>query len=145
MLASKIITNFTEYHFEFSVWANSCINFLKSILINRENYLWDSCQNTSSSPVSSLLRGKRENAPVTSAFTVWHFATKCTPLKFAKRLVSKHFSESRDPSYVGSAICPECPEKHWRGKSCWLNPQESSQEISQGPSGVISWLSFVPS
>ena len=38
--------------------------------------------------------------------------------------MSNHFSsESRDPSYISSAMCPECSKKDWRGKSCWLNPQ----------------------
>ena len=34
-----------------------------------------------------------------------------------KALASSHFSESRDPSYVSSAIYPECPRKEWRAKS----------------------------
>ena len=50
-------------------------------------------------------------------FTVWHFTTKCAAVKFAKPWISIHFFESRDPSYVGSAICPECPTKDWRDKS----------------------------
>jgi len=27
-------------------------------------------------------------------------------------------SESRDPRYVGSAMCPECLTNDWRAKSC---------------------------
>ena len=34
-----------------------------------------------------------------------------------KALASSHFSESRDPSYVSSAIYPESPRKEWRAKS----------------------------
>jgi len=30
---------------------------------------------------------------------------------------------------MGSATCPECPTKDWRGKSYWLNPRESGPEV----------------
>ena len=52
--------------------------------------------------------------------------------------MSNHFSESSDPSYIGSAMCPEWPMKGWQGKSCWLYPQESSPEVIQGPVGVTT-------
>jgi len=48
---------------------------------------------------------------------VWHFVTRSTGLKSAKHGMSSHFSESRDPSCVGSAMYPECPRKEWRIKS----------------------------
>jgi len=54
--------------------------------------------------------------------------------------------ESRDPSYVGSAMCPECSRKDWRGKFRWLHSRESSPEIIQV---LVDWLHlrpcFVPS
>jgi len=71
---------------------------------------------------------------------VWHFVTKCTAVKFVKSWISSRFSpESRDPSYVGSATCPECPKKDWRGKSGCLHPRESGPEVVQGPGGVITF------
>ena len=48
---------------------------------------------------------------------MWHFVTRSTGLKSAKPGTSSHFSESRDPSYVSLAMCPECPWKEWRTKS----------------------------
>ena len=48
-----------------------------------------------------------------------HFVTKSTGLKAAKAGMSIHFSESGDPIYVGSALCPECRRKDWHSKSCW--------------------------
>jgi len=45
-------------------------------------------------------------------FTVWHFATTCSAVKFAKPLFSSHFySKSKDPSYVGSAFVQNIPGK----------------------------------
>ena len=38
--------------------------------------------------------------------------------------------------YLGSAMCPDCPTKVWRGKSCGLN--ESGPEVDQGPGGVTA-------
>jgi len=31
-----------------------------------------------------------------------------------KALMLSYFTESRDPSYDGSAMCPESPRKDWR-------------------------------
>jgi len=55
--------------------------------------------------------------------------------------MSSHFSESRDPSYVGSALCPECPTKDWRRKSCLLNSRESGPE---GQKDQVEWLYLRP-
>jgi len=67
------------------------------------------------------------------------FRDKRTAVRFAEPWISNHVSsESRDPSYVGSAMCPECPTKDWRGKSCWLKPRESGPKVVQGPRGVIT-------
>ena len=49
--------------------------------------------------------------------SVWHFVTKSTGLKSVNPGKSSHFSESRNPSYVSWATCPECPRKEWRSKS----------------------------
>ena len=69
---------------------------------------------------------------------MWHFATKCAGVKFAKPWISSHFSEWRDPSLVRSAMCPECPRKDWRDQSCWLHPRDSGPEIVQGPGVLIT-------
>jgi len=50
------------------------------------------------------------------------------------------FTELRNNSYVGSALCPECPTKDWRGKSCWINPRESNPEVVQGLGGVTTHI-----
>ena len=43
----------------------------------------------------------------------------------------QHFYFSCTNSLVGWAMCPECPTKDWRRKSCWLNPRESGPEFVQ--------------
>ena len=43
--------------------------------------------------------------------------TKSTGLKSVKLRMSNHFFNSRDPTYVNSAMCPKCPKKEWRIKS----------------------------
>jgi len=64
---------------------------------------------------------------------------KVRSYEIGKDLNDNHFSsESRDPSYVGSAMRPECQGKDWRGKSCWLYPRQSGQEFDQGPGGVTT-------
>ena len=45
------------------------------------------------------------------------------------RNVTPHFSESKDPSYVDSTMCPVSPRKDSRRKSCWLHLRESTQEV----------------
>jgi len=75
-------------------------------------------------------------------FSVWHFVTKSTSLKSLKPDTLSHFSESRDPIYLGSAMYPERPRKDWRDKSCWQYPRESSREI-QGPGGVTTTPTLV--
>jgi len=85
--------------------------------------------------------------PSSPAFTVWHFATNWAAVKFAKLSLSNRFSESRDPSDVGSATCAKCPVKDWQGKSCWLHPRETTKRSSKDqmermylrPCSVSSW------
>ena len=55
---------------------------------------------------------------------VWHFATKCAAVKFAEPWLSNHFSELRDPSYVGSAMCAECLTKKLARHALLVKPME---------------------
>ena len=61
-------------------------------------------------------KSKRQRWDICGEFSVWHFVTKCTGLKSVKPAMSSHFPESRDTSYISSAMCPECPRKEWRTK-----------------------------
>jgi len=65
-------------------------------------------------------KNKRHRWDICKEFSVWHFATKSTGPKSVKPRMSSHFSKSRDPRYVSSATCPECPRKDWRTKSFGL-------------------------
>ena len=56
-------------------------------------------------------KNKRQRWDICEEFSVRHFVTKSTGLKSVKPRMSRQFSESRDPSYVSSAMCPECPRK----------------------------------
>jgi len=51
--------------------------------------------------------------------------TKSTGLKYVKPGMSSYFSVSRDPSYVSSAMYPECPKKEWRTKPFGLQSTPS--------------------
>ena len=66
-------------------------------------------------------------------FSVWHFVTKSTGLKSVKPGTSSHFFESRDSSYVSSAMHPECPGKEWRTKSFKLSFSRQCTVFSQRP------------
>jgi len=55
----------------------------------------------------------------TEVFTTWHFAKKCTAVKFVKSWTSSQFSEWRDLSYDGSVTWPDYPRKDQRGKFCY--------------------------
>ena len=63
---------------------------------------------------------KRQRWDICEKFLVWHFVTMSTDLKFVKSEMSSHFSESRDPSYVSSAMYPEFYKKEWRTNSFGL-------------------------
>jgi len=78
---------------------------------------------------------------------VWHFVTKSAGLKSVNPGMSSHFSESRDPSYVSLAMCPECPRKYVElsPSSYSLHPQESDLKFVQGPGGVTASPTLVPS
>ena len=70
-----------------------------------------------------------------------HFVTKSTGLKSVKSGMSRHFSESRDSSYVSPAMCPECPGKDWRSKPFRLQstPTEKRPKVHLQPCLVPSW------
>ena len=65
-------------------------------------------------------KNKRLRWDIFEEFSVWHFVTKSTGLKSVNPGMSRHSSETRDPSYVSSAMWPECPRKDWRSKSFGL-------------------------
>jgi len=51
--------------------------------------------------------------------------------------MQSHLS-ARDPSYAGSTMCPHCPMKDWRGKSCRLHPEQSDPDVNHGLEGMIT-------
>ena len=87
-------------------------------------------------------KNKRQRWDICEKFSVWRFVTKSTRLKSVKPGMSSHFSESRDPSYVSLAMCPECPGKDWWSKSfglqSTLHPRKSGPEFVKGPGGVTT-------
>jgi len=62
-------------------------------------------------------KNKQQRYDICLEFSMWHFVTKTTGLKYLRPRMSSHISESRYPSYVSSAMCPDCPRKEWRTKS----------------------------
>ena len=60
--------------------------------------------------------------------------------------MSSHFvSETRDASYVGTAMCPECPSVDWRGMSRWRRSRDRSPEVAQGSDVVNTFPTFLGS
>ena len=80
--------------------------FRSSPLVMSLKWLKGYCQNN-----------KRQRSDICKEFSVWHFVTKSTGVKSVWPGTSSHFFESRDPSYVSSAMYPECVRKEWRTKS----------------------------
>ena len=60
--------------------------------------------------------------------------------EICKASISSHFPQWLDPSYVNSAMCPNCPRKEWRTMSfrLSLHPRESGPKFVQGPGGVTT-------
>ena len=83
-------------------------------------------------------KNKRQRWDICEEFSVWHFMTRSTGLKSIKLGMSSHFFESRDPSNVGSAMCPEFRRKDKRGTTCWLHPRESGPEVVRGSGGLAT-------
>ena len=103
-----------------------------------------------SSPVVMILRwrlkeysqkNKRQRWDICEEFSVWHFVTKSTGLKSANPRMSTHFSESRDPSCVSSAMCPECPRKEWRTKSFKLQSTPTGKRSKVRP--TTRWNDYI--
>ena len=85
------------------------------------------------------LRAKRQRWDFCEESMVWYFETKCADVKFAEPWMWKHFPfVLREHRYVGSAMCPECPTKIWRGKVNCLNPRKSGSDVIQGLGGVTT-------
>ena len=65
--------------------------------------------------------------------------------KSANLGISSHFSESRDPSYISSAMCPECPSKNsaLSPSSYSLHLQESVLKFVLGPGDVTKSLTLL--
>jgi len=58
-------------------------------------------------------KNKRQLWDICEEFSVLRFVTKSRDLKSIKPGMSSPFSESREPSYVSSAMCSECSRKEW--------------------------------
>jgi len=54
--------------------------------------------------------------------------------------MSSHFSESRDPTYVSSTMCPECLRKEWRSKSFGLQSTPTGKRPRGRP--MTRWSDF---
>ena len=78
-------------------------------------------------------KNKRQRWDICEEFSVWHFVTKNTGLKSVKPGMSSLFSESRDPSYASSAMCPECLRKEWRSKSFRLQTTPTGKRPRSRP------------
>jgi len=76
----------------------------------------------------------------TSSQCMWHFVTEHRSEIVKPRMLS-HFSESSDPSYVSSAMCPECPPKEWRTKSFWLQPKPTGKQPKVCPR--TKWRNYI--
>ena len=74
-------------------------------------------------------KNKWQRWDISEEFSMWHFVTKSTGLKSVKSGMSSHFSESRDPSYVSSAMCSEYPRKDWRSKSFGLQSTPTRKRL----------------
>ena len=82
---------------------------------------------------------KRQRWDFWEEFMAWHFAKKCAALKFAEPWMWNHFSfESRDRSYVASAMCPECPTTDWRGPAGYTHGKVAQRSSKD----QVEWLHF---
>jgi len=75
-------------------------------------------------------KNKWQRWDICEELSVWHYVTKTPGLKSVKLRMSNHFSESRDPSYVSSATCPESPRKEQRTKSFRLQSTPGVASLS---------------
>jgi len=73
---------------------------------------------------------------ICEVFSVWHFVTKSTGLISLEPGTLSHFSESREPSYISSVMCPECPRKEWWNS---LSPSDYSPHYTYGKAAQRSF------
>jgi len=131
---AKLFTDFSQISTFFPRWSGIFPDFHQ---INRFQIFWG-CACTPASYTTDL-RAKRQRWDFCEDSMVWHFETKCADVKFAEPWMWKHFpSVLREHRYVGSAMCPECPTKVWRGKVNCLNPRKSGSDVIQGLGGVTT-------
>jgi len=83
-------------------------------------------------------KNKEQRWDIYEGFSVWHFVTESTGLKSVEPGMSSHFSESRDPSYISSAMCPECLRKEWRTKSFGLQSTPTGKRPRGRP--MTRWI-----
>jgi len=71
-------------------------------------------------PTKNSQKNKRQSWDICEEFSVLRFVTKSKGLRSIKPGMSSPFSESREPMYVSSAMCPQCSRKEWWNKSFGL-------------------------
>jgi len=89
-----------------------CCNEYDAVMYMRELCFEKTNKNWGLHPKAYYFKCNRQRCDFCEELTLWHFATMFAAVKSAKPWMSNHFSGSRDPSYVGSAMCPECPTKN---------------------------------
>ena len=87
-------------------------------------------------------KNKRQRWDICKAFTVWHFVTKYTGLKSMKPGMLSHFFQSREHSYVGSTISPECPCNIGYARPAAYTHRKAAQRSSKDQ---VAWLHLRPS
>ena len=86
-----------------------------------------------------MSKNKRHRCDICEEFSVWHFVRKSTGLKSVRPSMSSHFSELRDPSYLCSAMYPECPREEWRTESFGLQSTPTEKRCRVRP----RWRDYV--
>jgi len=133
-----------------------CVSFIALWWRNWSFQTPQSCQFSNrsllrSSPVVMNLRWRLaeycqknnlQRRDICEEFSVWHIVTKSTGLKSVKPGMPSHFSESRDPTYVSSAIYPECPRKDWRTKP--FRRLQSTSGAHSLSKDQVAWLHLWP-
>ena len=68
--------------------------------------------------------------------------TKFAVVNIVKPWMISDVYESKNPSSVGSAMCPKWPKKVWGGDTCWLHPRESGPRSPKHQQ--VEWLHLQP-
>ena len=84
-------------------------------------------------------KNRRQRWDICEESMVWHFATRSTGLKSVKPGMSSHFSESRDTSYVSSAMYFQ----NVPGKNGELSPSGYSL-YTPWKAAQVAWLHLRP-